>query len=311
MNDFIEINGIKLLPKTLIETKKRDFISYSFLEELIKEENLEAYKEILNTLNFNYPIKTPQSRGFGDKDVNENVTKLIGNILSDFLEKKEDYKTITDKIAISEDQISSAYSVVVNAFARLENNNEGLYVKFWDVKRLIKNDYFTNSLTNDIKITPIYSLNNNAKKHFVEIGHKKGDLIYSKINLRASKKELEQEMKKNRKETIDDRIKIIYLDTPKQNTNKEITKEEEIYKNIPTLKERKKEGKTLSINESKKYLENLNKISGGNTTNKTLLSFIQTKQGRDFLTHQGLPTERFLRYVNINFDALIKEEYNL
>ena len=307
MNNIIEIDGMKLVPEVLIEPKKREFISQSFLEELLKPDNIETYRQILETLEFKYMKKKGRENpGFGEKDVNKNVTKLIGTILSDFLEKPDNIETITDKVALSESQVSATYAVLANAHARLEHSNTDLFVTSWDMKRLVRNKYFTDSLSKDIIITPMYGAKREIKKYFTDMQHLKTDLIYSKINLRPTKQELIKEQEKNNKKAEipkEQTLRIIFLPSPKRETKLE----DEIYKQMPKLEERKKQGNKLATQEAREYLTKLNRVTGNKILNQDFIKFISTEQGKKFLEHKGQPTDRFMKYINTNQETILEK----
>ena len=314
MNGFIEVKGITLPVKTLIEIKKYDFISDEFLNTLTREDRIEEYEEKLAELKFNYPIRTPQMVGFGHKDINLEITKIFAKDVSNFLEKpKKENETLTDKLAISENQLSATYCALINSIARIQNSKDDNFVRFWDVKRMIKNDYFLRNLENTIEAYTVNSLANYAKKHFIDLNHKKNDIIYTKLDLEAKQEErAEENTQKTQIQTDNKKIKIIYLPSPKKSTiNEDIkknSKTDDVYKEIPALNNRKNSGEELGLECAEKYLKSIGMNKGEIQKQQEIIRFIKTPRGQEFLNYKKKPTNRFLRFVYTNFD-LIKEAY--
>lgn len=311
MDKLRDLKGFSFVPDLFVESKTKDFISYNFLDVLLEPENVETYEQIIDNLSFDYSSISNRGRGFGDKDVNRNVTMFVANLLSDFLVEPEDLDiksvpSLTDKLVISDKEIIGAYSVMVNAHAKIRSYDDGLFVNFWNIKRLLYNDYFENALSNNINIFSVRGLEESSKNYFLNKKNKKSDLVYTKFDL----KHKEPVVYANSNFSKKNKPKLVYLNSQRsldEKVDDVFTKEGEIYKKIPGFEKRKKTGDVLNLNEARNYLRRLNKGVNNKSINPELLKFVESEKGKKLLEHGGPITTSFLRYFDTVFNIVIEE----
>ena len=314
MKELRFLKDFSFHPELFVEPKKKHFISYDFLDVLIEPSNIETFESILNGLNFNYSSVLNGGVGFNNVLVNKNVSMLVANLLCDFLEKPEDSNngsvlSLTDKLAISDNRVGATYSVLINAHARSKGFDYGLFVSFWNVKRMLKNDYFEDVVLSNANVFPVRSLDDYYVNYFLDEKNNKTDLIYSKLNLKLKSQDniFDKKYFLKRKKT-----KVRHLSLSDiLNKKVDIVNNEAVvvYKKLPGLEKRKKSGKILSLSEAKSYLRSLNQGTNNTFLNKDILRFVESDDGKKFLEHGGPITTSFLRYFNTNFD-IVKDEYN-
>lgn len=300
-------------PELFVEPKKKHFISYDFLDVLLEPSNFETFESVLDGLNFDYYSVLNGGVGFNNALVNKNASMFVANLLCDFLEKPEYSNSdsglsLTDKLAISDNKVGATYSVLINAHAKSRGFDYGLFVSFWNVKRMLKNDYFEDVVLSDANIFPVRSLDDNYVNYFLDEKSKKNDLVYSKLDLKLKLRDdtFDKKLLKKRRPNIRSLNLHSLLFEEKKSLNVEAVG---IYKKLPGLEKRKKSGEILSLSEARAYLRNLNQGANNTFLNRDVLRFVESDEGKKFLEHGGPITTSFLRYFNTNFD-IVKDEYN-